>query len=94
MDIGRYYYFYEMEKKKEEYELRKKQKKYISDKKQKIDHLLLNCDFEKAFEKLIVFLISIEPKDVPYILQHYDDIIKKHNNLKKIFNVQDNYISD
>ena len=78
MDIGRYYYFYEMEKKKEQDELRKNQKKYISDNKQKIDDLLLNCNFETAFEHLIVFLISVEPKDVPYILQHYDNLIKKH----------------
>ena len=89
MDIGRYYYFYEMEKKKEQDELRKNQKKYISDNKQKIDDLLLNCDFETAFEELIGFLISVEPKDIPYILQHYDNIIKKHNKLKKIFKMTD-----
>jgi len=92
MDIGRYYYFYEMEKKKEKDELRKNQKKYIDESKQKIDDLLLNCEFETAFEELIVFLISIEPKDVPYVLQHYYDVIKKHNLFKKIFNIKDDYI--
>ena len=97
MDIGKYYYYYKkemMQEEKEKNELRERQKKYIEESKKKIDDLLLNFKFEEAFEQQITFLISIEPKYVPYVLEHYDSIIKKHNKLKKIFNVQDNYGTD
>jgi hypothetical protein len=73
-------------------ELKEKQQKYIDESKQKIDSLLLNCNYESAFEHLITFLISIEPKDVPHVLAYYDSIMKKHNKLKKIFNTLDDSV--
>jgi len=98
---NKYYFAYEYEriksikqKLKEIMELKEKQQKYIDESKQKIDDLLLNCKFESAFEHLIAFLISIEPKYVPHVLAHYDSIIKKHNRVKKIFNNLDDSGSD
>ena len=70
-------------------ELREREQKHIDKSKKKIDDLLLNCDFEIAFENLIAFLISIEPKYVPYILAYYDNTMKQHHKTKQVFRVQD-----
>jgi hypothetical protein len=96
MDTSKYYYFYEkkrnkdnceeqeQEQQKELMELKERQQKYISESNKKIDDLLLNCEFEAAFEQLVGFLVSIESKDVPYVLAHYYNIINQQNKMKKI----------
>jgi hypothetical protein len=53
-----------------------KRNNFIQSSKNIIDNYLKNNDFENAFSKLIYLLISVESKEIPYILNYYQDLIK------------------
>jgi hypothetical protein len=57
-------------------EMKTKKNFYIEKHKKIIDELIITNDFENAFSKLVNFLITIENKDIPYVLKYYDDIMK------------------
>ena len=57
-------------------EMKTKKNLYIEKNKKIIDELIASNDFENSFSKLVHFLITIENKDIPYVLKYYDDIMK------------------
>jgi hypothetical protein len=57
-------------------EILKKRQLHIQSSKNTIDEFIKNNDFQNAFTKLIVLLISVESKEIPYILKYYDDLMK------------------
>ena len=56
-----------------------KRNNFIPSSKNIIDNYIKNNDFESAFSKLIYLLISVEPKQILYILNYYQDLIKTRN---------------
>ena len=53
-----------------------KRNNFIQSSKNIIDNYIKNNDFENAFSKLIYLLISVKPKQILYILNYYQDLIK------------------
>jgi hypothetical protein len=53
-----------------------KKNNFIQSTKNIIDNYIKNNDFENAFSKLIYLLISVESKEIPYLLNYYQDLIK------------------
>lgn len=67
-------------------EMKTKRRTYIENGKKKIDKLIEDNDFENAFSKLIYLFITIDNKEIPYILKYYDDVMKSKAREKMIFN--------
>ena len=57
-------------------EILQKRQLHIQSSKYIIDEFIKNNDFQNAFSKLIVLLISVESNEIPYILKYYDDLMK------------------
>jgi len=60
----------------EHQEILQKRQLHIQSSKYIIDEFIKNNDFQNAFSKLIVLLISVESNEIPYILKYYDDLMK------------------